>query len=915
MTVTPHGRLAAPFAALCVATVALLGACSTDPAVADPDTTVAPDTVAPVDGAQDAADAADTAVPQDTEVPPVDSLEDTASLVDSGPEDTAVAVDTHSPDTDAPPNGFPGAELAIRIIEPGGNGTAPSVGSIVRLAGVLFGEADSITWTCSSCTPGSGAAPLGPFWQSGPMELRTGDNVIVVTASRGGRFVSDEIVVTYNPAFRFDDALVARPQVLWVNQKTDLVFTIPSSLYGNANTATLRLVRVDANGNVTGDVGPMKDDGGLNTSGDEIEADAVFTLSKEFTCLTPEPMFFRAIVDIAGGQSYTAASPTVRVDCIAHVATADCNAHKAVIDTAAASLGGGAPAEEVLGALQADATVKAAGRASGNGTSLWVQFKDGVLGAVLATPSGKRGGGPDGFGHAAPSTGGVPSPLALSGLTTFDIGSKRAIVLAPFSQEFGSTDDGVDVANAIQSNACPTYELEGGTVLQGANASLARFRDLATYGVASISSHGEALFAGVVAEDMKALYQWRHVGAQEVLWTGSPVACGQLVQALEACTVDSTDPTGGCPAGTRCLVTEGTASPGEASGSGICLDETQIDLRLGRVILTNKGYAVTPSFFTAYRGRGYPRSLVNLGACRTMYNGSLASALYAAGARVITGFSGYVESAFARDKVVELFEDFGSGGTIGQHYLVDEDPDNEGTFWRFFGATNLNVSNAEIINGDFETGDTVGWTAYGDGRVVTQLGSSTPVAGKFVGLVSTGLGFTVETGTLEQRFCIPADKVQIELYWKVFSEEFKEFCGSQYQDTFQAVLVSDEGQLTLVDTRVDDLCGYEDGSCDTCTSPVPCDPECSGQVGCYLPDGGGACTGVYNCNCGKYFVGLTPSDISFDQGGVFNILWQRSVKNIQALAGAGPVTLRLFAGDVGDSVFDTAILLDAIKFK
>lgn len=889
-----------------VVAIALLGlvACSdsTDPGAdtaTEPDTSVVPDDVVDDDGQGDAEEPDGTTGdigPEDTLAP------DTAAPPDAAPQDTTPT------DTFVPPNGYPADDLVIRIVEPGGNGSAAAVGSVVRLAGVLFGEADSIVWQRGDQ---NGAIALGAFWQSGPIELTPGDNVISVTASRGDRFVTDSLVVTYNPAFRFDNVLVARPQVLWQGQATDVVFTIPNSLYVNSDRATLRLLRVDANGNQLQNVGAMRDDGALNTSGDEIEGDGVFTLGGSVTCSSVEPLYFRASVEVTGSPNYTALSPTIRIDCVERLTVAACNDHKAVIDAAAAALEGGDSIDSVVAGLVAEETVKAAGRSAGDGFSAWVQFEDGILGAVLGTPSGKRGAG----GSSGGFSGGGFSHLANVTANVIDVGSKRAIVLAPFASEFGATDDGVDVANAIASTECPSYDLEGGTVQQGASASLGRFRNLSTYGVASISSHGEALFGAIDAADMREKYHWSHAGIQEVLWTGSPVNCSQLIQTNQNCTVSSSNPTGGCPAGTRCLVTRGTVSETEASGSGICLDETQVDLRLGRVVLTNEGYAVTPSFFTAYRSRGYPQSLVNLGACRTMYNGTLATALFAAGARTITGFSDYVESAWARDRVTELFSGFGSEGLVGERHLGGEDPDNPGSYWRLFGATNLNLANAEIINGSFETGDTVGWTAQGDGRVVAQLGSSSTVDGKFMGLISTGLGFTLETGTLEQSFCIPADKVQVELYWRFFSEEFKEFCGSQFQDTFQAVLVGGEGQLTLVDARVDDLCGYQDGSCGSCPNPSPCDLECAGQSGCAVPEGGGACVGTYNCDCGKYFVGLTPSDISFDQGGVFNVLWQRTVKNVQALAGSGKVTLRLFATDTGDSVFDTAILIDAIKFK
>jgi len=154
------------------------------------------------------------------------------------------------------------------------------------------------------------------------------------------------------------------------------------------------------------------------------------------------------------------------------------------------------------------------------------------------------------------------------------------------------------------------------------------------------------------------------------------------------------------------------------------------------------------------------------------------------------------------------------------------------------------------------------------------------VGGKFMGILSTGLGYTQQTGELNQSFCIPEGIQEISFYWKYFSEEFKEWCGTSYQDTFKATLESASGQFSLVDVKIDDLCPAE---------------ECSG--------------------CGGKYVGLVPSDVSFDQGGVYNTQWQKLTQNIAALAGAGPVTLRLFATDQGDSIYDTAILVDSIEFE
>jgi len=69
------------------------------------------------------------------------------------------------------------------------------------------------------------------------------------------------------------------------------------------------------------------------------------------------------------------------------------------------------------------------------------------------------------------------------------------------------------------------------------------------------------------------------------------------------------------------------------------------------------------------------------------------------------------------------------------------------------------------------------------------------------------------------------------------------------------------------------------------------------------------CTG-----CGAQYVGLIPSDVSFDQGGVYNTQWQEESVNVSSFAGKLPVTLRLFTTDAGDSIYDTVILVDSIQF-
>ena len=844
----------------------------------------------------------------------------------SGPDGVDVGDDRDAPDggdgddgdadaTDTGPasSGFPAHGLVVRVLAPGALGVAEATSSVAVLSGALFGNASEMSWQAGSKR---GAITPAPFWQSEPFALEPGDNAVTVSASDGTETVSDTIVITYNPAFRYDEALVVRPRVLWVGTTSEVVFTMKAPRFATADRETIHLLRVDAAGELLSDEGLMRDDGRVSTSGDEIEQDGVFTFDGAFSCVEPGPMYFRVSVKVGSAPAYTAVSSIVRIDCLERVTAADCNAHKALVDAAGAALEGGAELADVRSQLAADPAVAAVGPAEDGGRALWVQFADGLLGAVVAPEAGVRGSAVA-LAGVARAAGRTASALA-SGAPTVLLASKRALVLSPRATTFGEDDDGPGVAAALDGMQCPSYEVAEGRALADAEAGIDRFRTAATYGIVSIATEGEVLFGGMATAERRA--RWKHDGPQEVLWTGSPVSCDGLLAEEIACQVTASSPGGGCPIGTRCVVTKGLASDSVTTGQGICVDETQVDLRLGHALITNEGYAVTPSFFEAWRGGGYPSSFIHLGACRSLWNGSLASSLYASGALAVSGFSGVVDSAWAKEQALSLFEALAVGpadGSVGALFAGGEDPTHAGTFWRLFGASNLDLTGAGLLNGDFETGSLVGWKGSGDGRAVSQFGAVLPVSGKGMGLVSSGLGFSVETGTLEQRFCIPEDRVELSLSWKFMSEEFKEWCGNaKFQDRFRAEIIdAGGGSWPIVEVTVDDLCAYTDGTCAACPAPRACDPECFAAEGCYLSEDTGACEGTFNCQCGRDFVGLSASSIGFDQGGVYEVMWRKSAVDVSALAGQGPVTLRLSVGDSGDSLFDTAVLIDAIEIR
>ena len=68
---------------------------------------------------------------------------------------------------------------------------------------------------------------------------------------------------------------------------------------------------------------------------------------------------------------------------------------------------------------------------------------------------------------------------------------------------------------------------------------------------------------------------------------------------------------------------------------------------------------------------------------------------------------------------------------------------------RWIGNGKANANDGSLINASWDAGKSTGWKAVGDGRVISRLGVTVPVAGKFMGIISTGLGFTAQSGSLE----------------------------------------------------------------------------------------------------------------------------------------------------------------------
>ena len=183
-------------------------------------------------------------------------------------------------------------------------------------------------------------------------------------------------------------------------------------------------------------------------------------------------------------------------------------------------------------------------------------------------------------------------------------------------------------------------------------------------------------------------------------------------------------------------------------------------------------------------------------------------------------------------------------------------------------------------NYGFEQADWPYWNLDGDAQAVSSLGAATPIEGQQMALVSTGL-FSQSATTLSRWMCSPGAVKKIRFHWKAYSEEFTEYCGSQYQDILTVALSAGGSTQVFFQRTVDNLCPTT--ACET---------------------------------CGSHFVGLEQADVSFDQGDVWMTGWQQAeldVAGFVAGASGGDVEVRFYITDVGDSIYDTAFLLDAVE--
>lgn len=183
-----------------------------------------------------------------------------------------------------------------------------------------------------------------------------------------------------------------------------------------------------------------------------------------------------------------------------------------------------------------------------------------------------------------------------------------------------------------------------------------------------------------------------------------------------------------------------------------------------------------------------------------------------------------------------------------------------------------------IRNGGFERGDLTSWALSGAGVARSELvcpgATVKPTEGKFMADINTGPGSVGATGSaIKQRFRVPAGVKTLSVDFNFVSEEFPEFVGSQFNDSFQATVKTPNGETTFAQVSVNQSGGFSlIGDCG-----FPGGDSTSGQTG-----------------------------------------WRTGSVDLSAFSGTGTtieVDLLFSANDAGDDIYDTHVLVDNIRFS
>ncbi len=715
----------------------------------------------------------------------------------------------------------------------------------------------TLNWTLSNdlgSTDGSVPVATDGAWTAA-LELAAGDNLIRLSVAEAAS--EEHVSVTYNIAYSFAGQLSISPDVAYESESRAITATIALT---DPDTNGSDVVLYRQQGESLIPIKALTDDGNL-TNGDEIEADGIFTCRFDLAEPAAGTAEFRVAVGrVSGGDPAYSELNSVLItghltDEALNLILSKQEEHQNFLSNIVISRDVDSvrnAVDAVVEALKADPDVLDVGESS-NGLGVWVIYTGGIPAVLYVPDSGIKGGGaadskvgvaastkPTLASHIGPSAYQQyykPNTLQYEGgqIRGVDspnrIGSAKVLAIAAQFWDWGNNDDVPLMVEQLQ-NQC--FDVKYIPYSASGNGNVEDFKNLGDYGIVLISSHGDSFYNGV-RPTWENRFKWDGTFGEVVLHSNM-----QVTTANKANYED--------------------------------------DLKSGRLVLWGKNYGIMPSFVKDYSG-SLPNSLVYMSICKGTWNSTMAKAFLSRGAGAFLGYDDYVSVPFCKTTGIALLNELlKPGKTLDDAFI----PGQTETFphpwaldpaeFKMFGSKTLSIDIEGLRDGDFESNSiSQAWTVDGDARIIPILGPASPTSGTYMAVVSSGLGFTTDTGTLAQEICLPSTASTFSFDWNFFSEEFLEYVGSQYQDSFAVAMIDADdpsNNFTFLAVAIDGLAAS-----------------------------------------------VTPVANSFDQGDVYATGWRTFSDLIPPSLIGKRVRLEFFVTDIGDSVFDTAVLVDNIKLE
>lgn len=331
--------------------------------------------------------------------------------------------------------------------------------------------------------------------------------------------------------------------------------------------------------------------------------------------------------------------------------------------------------------------------------------------------------------------------------------------------------------------------------------------------------------------------------------------------------------------------------------------EYSADLKQHRIAKVNNTYWVLPSLFTnTYASNELNDSVIFMENCcgygeKGNVDNSLASALVDSGVETVVGFHNSVYAVYSRDMMNTFVTNMLSGmtarealnnciSTFGEDDAIwynnqgfSGSPHSDKAYPILYGNENETLWNVGVQNGSFEKGilSIINWDKVGDVRKLKKLGELNPWDGDYMAIITTGIGSAedsylsgTEGSIISQTFQIPKGSTTLSFSYNVISEEPMEYVGSRYDDKFYVKIFDAKNTEVLMAAS-----------------------ESVNSSTWYAVDG-----------------------IDFDGGDntAYQTLWKTVTIDVSACAGSF-ITLKFGVYDVGDSIYDTAALIDNVVLQ